>query len=210
MNSFNRISKNPAQPFAFGILASLVNVSWNDSVSFCGWLTERERLSGRIRRDQAYTLPSEAQWEYACRGGSKLSKQFSFGNDGQQMIKFGNIKDAEFAKKLKNPYGDPITGNDGYVFTSPVGKFQANAFGLYDMHGNVWEWCQDVYDAKAYEGRSGVTKDPVFLKEGSYRVFRGGSWRGAPVYCRSAFRDWYTPDYRFLNLGFRVALQSVH
>lgn len=104
------------------------------------------------------------------------------------------MKDAEYAKKFSNPCGDPISGNDGYVFTSPVGSFQANAFGLFDMHGNVLEWCQDVYDSKAYQARVGVTKDPLLLGEGSSRVSRGGSWSN-------------TPDNRNNNLGVRVSLQ---
>lgn len=187
----------------------VVNVSWNDAVSFCEWLTLKERRAGKIGLDQEYTLPSEAQWEYACRGGSKLSRLFSFGNDGQQLLRYGNVKDAEYAKKFTNSYGDPITGNDGYVFTSPVGSFESNGFGLFDMHGNVWEWCQDVYDAKAYQGRSGVSRDPLSSLEGSDRVNRGGGWSNAPVHCRSADRSRFTPDIRFNDLGFRVSLQSV-
>ncbi len=131
------------------------------------------------------------------------------GNDGQQLLRYGNVKDAEYAKKFTNPYGDPITGNDGYVFTSPVGSFESNGFGLFDMHGNVWEWCQDVYDAKAYQGRSGVSRDPLSSLEGSSRVYRGGCWGGTPVLCRSAYRDGYSPGIRNYNLGFRVSLQSV-
>lgn len=187
----------------------VVNVSWNDAVSFCEWLTLKERRSGKIGLDQEYTLPSEAQWEYACRGGSKLSRPFSFGNDGQQLLRYGNVKDEEYAKKFTNPYGDPITGNDGYVFTSPVGSFESNGFGLFDMHGNVWEWCQDVYDAKAYQGRSGVSRDPLSSLEGSNRVNRGGGWGRTPVDCRSANRDRNSPVNRRNDLGFRVSLQSV-
>jgi len=188
----------------------VVNVSWNDAVSFCEWLTTTERTSSRIKRDQAYTLPTEAQWEYACRGGSTQSTLFSFGNNAEDFVRNGNVLDAEYAKKAPNfPYGDPIRGNDGYVFTAPVGKYRANGFGLYDMHGNVFEWCLDVYDSKAYASRSGVTKDPVASTGGSYRVYRGGSWRGAPVHCRSASRRRGSPEFRINYLGFRVVLQSV-
>ena len=114
-----------------------------------------------------------------------------------------------FASIFTNKFGDPITGNDGYVFTAPIGSFQANGFGLYDIHGNVWEWCQDVYDAKVYSSRGSVTNNPVVSSGGSDRVNRGGSWSGAPVYCRSAYRIWITPAIRFNFLGFRVSLSSV-
>jgi len=187
----------------------VVNVSWNDAVSFCAWLTKTERAAGKITRQQEYRLPSETQWEYACRGGSRLSKLFSFGNNGEDFVRNGNVKDAEYDKKLSSKFGDSISGNDGYIFTSPVGTFQANGFGLYDMHGNVWEWCEDMYDAKIYGQRSSVTTDPLVSSEGSNRVYRGGGWSGAPVYCRSAFRGRSTPDNRNSSLGFRVSLSSV-
>jgi len=187
----------------------VVNVSWNDAVSFCEWLTETERAAGRITRQQEYRLPSEAQWEYACRGGSRLSKLFSFGNNGEDFVRNGNVRDAAYAKELGDEYMEPISGNDGYVFSSPVGTFQANGFGLYDMHGNVWEWCEDVYDAKIYGQRSSVTTDPVVFSEGSLRVLRGGGWSDAPVFCRSAYRNGDAPDNRSDFLGFRVSLSSV-
>jgi len=187
----------------------VVNVSWNDAVSFCEWLTKTEQAAGRITRQQEYRLPSEAQWEYACRGGSRGSKLFSFGNNGEDFVRNGNVRDAAYAKELNNKYGEPIIGSDGYVFTSPVGKFQSNGFGLFDMHGNVLEWCEDVYDSKVYGLRSSVTSDPLVSAEGSYRVDRGGSWSSAPVNCRSAYRDGSASDFRISGLGFRVSLSSV-
>jgi len=95
------------------------------------------------------------------------------------------------------------------MFTSLVGTFQANGFGLYDMHGKVWEWCEDVYDAKIYGQRSSVTTDPLVSSVGSYRVYRGGSWSSAPVGCRSAYRGGDARVNRLSSLGFRVSLSSV-
>ena len=165
--------------------------------------------AGKITRQQEYRLLSEAQWEYAYRGGSKLSKLFSFGNDGEDFAENGNVKVAAFARKVNNNFGTPISGDDSYVFTSPVGKFQANGFGLFDMHGNLWEWCEDVNDSKVYGSRNGVTNDPLVSSEGSIRVNRGGGWDFAPVNCRSAFRHWDSPVNRNLDLGFRVSLSLV-
>ncbi len=158
----------------------VVNVSWNDATGFCKWLTTRERQTGRIGADQEYRLPTEAEWEYACRGGGQKSTLFSFGDSGEELKIYGNIKDAEYARKFSNPYGSPIAGNDGYVFTAPVGSFKPNAFGLYDMHGNVWELCMDVYDAGAYSQRSGETRDPIVTTGGWYRVGRGGGSDDSP------------------------------
>ncbi len=189
-----------------------VNVSWNDSVSFCEWLTQKERSSGLIRADQEYRLLDEAQWEYAARCGSR--SEFGFGNNPNELTSFGNVKDSTFVAQLPNiasqfeQFGKSLVKSDGHAFTSPVGKYKPNSFGLYDMHGNVWEWCQDGYDENAYSARRSIVKDP-FVKEGSLRVHRGGSWERAAVNCRSADRIWNSPGYRVVNLGFRVSLQSV-
>ncbi|MBU6172624.1 MAG: SUMF1/EgtB/PvdO family nonheme iron enzyme [Planctomycetes bacterium] len=184
----------------------VVNVSWNDAVSFCKWLTQKERSSGQIRVDQEYRLLDEAQWEYAARGGSR--GLFGFGNNSNELTRYGNVKDSKFSEKFNDKFGDPLSGSDGHIFTAPVGKYKSNGFGLYDMHGNVWEWCQDGYDANAYSSRRGTVKDP-YVKEGSGRVYRGGGWVIAAVGCRSADRNGGTPGIRGSNLGFRVSLQSV-
>lgn len=97
--------------------------------------------------------------------------------------------------------GDRDTGpNDGYAFTAPVGSFKPNPFGLYDMTGNVWEWCGDWVGKYG----AGVESDPMGPKMGTERVMRGGCWSDSPAYCRSALREWRKPDFRLTFLGFRV------
>jgi len=149
------------------------------------------------------------QARQAIIGAKRLSKLFSFGKSGEEFVRNGNVKDVAFAKKLINNSGNSISGGDGYGFASPVGKLQVNGIGLFDMHSNVWEWCEDVYDSKINDSRGGVTSDPLVSSEGSSRVFRGGGWYGAPVLYRSANRFGDSPDDRFNFLGFRVSLSSV-
>src|SRR5204863_4792601 len=105
----------------------VVNVSWNDAIAFCKWLTDQERVE--------YRLPTEAEWEYACRGGTATA--YCNGNDVEKIPEVGNIVDA--LAKEKFPDRIAIAGRDGHVFTAPVGSFRPNAFGLHDLHGNVWE-----------------------------------------------------------------------
>jgi len=169
-----------------------VNVSWNDALAFCQWLSRKE--------GNAYRLPTEAQWEYACRAGT--TTRYWCGDDQEKLAEVGNVADA--AAKAKFPdWTSTISASDGFVFTSPVGSFRPNPFGLYDMHGNAWQWCADWYDAKYY-GRSS-TDDPVGPTSGTSRVLRGGSWNDRPSNTRSASRDRYTPDNRYVDAGFRVA-----
>ncbi|TVS08568.1 MAG: formylglycine-generating enzyme family protein [Planctomycetaceae bacterium] len=170
----------------------VVNVSWNDAVEFCRWLSRKE--------GKTYRLPTEAEWEYACRAGT--TTRHYHGDDPEDLAAVDNVGDATFRAKF--PHWDwTIEAEDGYVFTSPVGKFEANAFGLYDMHGNVWEWCADWYDAKYYA--NSPVDDPPGPASGSYRVGRGGSWGHGAASCRSADRNWEGPVNRNGNLGFRLA-----
>ncbi|MCE2801495.1 MAG: SUMF1/EgtB/PvdO family nonheme iron enzyme [Planctomycetaceae bacterium] len=170
----------------------VVNVSWNDAVAFCRWLSRVDGLE--------YRLPTEAEWEYSCRAGS--SREFTFGDDAEQLAGFGNLADA--ALKSKVPNAPTIRGNDGSIFTSRVGSYRSNEFGLYDMHGNVWEWCSDWYGV--YPTSS--VEDPVGPATGLGRVRRGGSW-GYVASCRSASRHAFTPAGRDFHIGFRVALSST-
>ena len=170
----------------------VVNVSWNDAVAFCKWLSKKE--------GNTYRLPTEAEWEYACRAGT--TTRYYSGDDPETLAKVGNVADATAKAKFPD-WKYTIKASDGYVFTSPVGSFQPNAFGLYDMHGNAWQWCADWYGAEYYAKSS--ADDPTGPDTGDVRVLRGGSWYDWPIIARSANRDRSTPVYRYYITGFRVA-----
>jgi len=150
-----------------------VNVTWNDAKAFCQWLSEEEGVTS--------DLPTEAQWEYACRAGTTTLWQI--GDDAKTLPTYAW-------------YGDPSDS------IHPVGRLQSNPWGLYDMHGNVWELCQD-WRSREYYANS-PRDDPTGASEGSGRVGRGGSWRRNERSCRTAFRYWLAPDLRNDDLGFRV------
>ena len=165
------------------------SVSWDDCVEFCRKLSEmpEERAARRT-----YRLPSEAQWEYACRAGSTGRYGFSLG---------GKAVPKEYDENGLSDYGW-FSGNSAGM-SHAVGGKQPDAWGLYDMYGNVWEWCQDWYDKEYYA--NSPTDDPGGPPGGSCRVLRGGSWYNPARHCRSANRDDHVPAWRD-NLGFRVSL----
>jgi formylglycine-generating enzyme required for sulfatase activity len=195
----------------------VTQITWNDCIVFCNWLSEQEKLqpcyqqdanagwelnvAGTLRvpsprseegrdtrsvpttfEDFGYRLPTEAEWEYACRAGT--TTQFSFGDDPAMLDIYGWFN--------KN------AGESAH----PVGSKAANPFGLFDMHGNVYEWCHDFYAADYYS--KSPPRDPVGPSSGRYRVSRGGFWCVYPVCCRSAFRYPYKPALRHESFGFRV------
>jgi len=164
-------------------------VNWHDARAFCAWLSEQpeEKKAGRV-----YALPTEAQWEWAARAGTTTSRHFGDTDKGQADYSWFNVT------YTPNPKAEGMGRG-----RQPVGRLKPNAFGLYDMLGNVWEWCDDWYDAEFY--RSSPKEDPRNTKEAPYRVFRGGSWRHDPRLCRPAIRDGRTPGYRYRLLGFRLA-----
>ena len=161
-------------------------VSWHDAVAYCGQRTQQERTAGTLPEGYEYRLPTEAQWEYACRAGT--TTRFSFGNSDSDLGQYG--------------WYAGISGSQ----THPVGQKLPNAWGLYDMHGNMWEWCADRYWS-GYPG--GSVSDPAGSTVGQYQVLRGGSWKGIPRGCRSAYRYGEYPSYTYNFLGFRVALVPV-
>ena len=173
-------------------------VSWEEAMAFCKMLTKKERENGTLPAGYEYTLPTEAQWEYACRVGT--TTPFSFGStlNGDKANCNGNY-----------PYG---TDEGKYLFnTTAVGRYAPNVWGLYDMHGNVWEWCRDSCDFN-----NGVDTDTYrddimdpLCNRGAERVLRGGSWYTYPEDCRSAVRGHDDPMYRSDDVGFRVALAPV-
>ena len=149
----------------------VVNVTWNDASAYCNWLKQR---TGREVR-----LPTEAEWERACRGGERLGR-YHFGDEEEEIAKYANAADASAKKKFPD-WLWTIKADDGYVFTAPVKSFKPNQYGLYDMHGNVWQWCNDRYGADYY-GKGDKT-NPQGPDEGSLRVIRGGELvrRGAAL-----------------------------
>ncbi len=161
-------------------------VDWHQCVKFCRTLTDRERTAGRLPAGYVYRLPTEAEWEYAARGGSK-SRGFTY-SGGNDLWPVGWYTD-----------------NSGDT-THPVGKKAANELGLYDMSGNVWEWCQDWYQ-DSYKGLGSA--DPSGPATGSLRVLRGGGWFNAASGCRSALRFRGRPSSTGRDLGFRVVLAPV-
>ena len=170
----------------------VVNVSWNDAVAFCEWISRKE--------GKTYRLPTEAEWEYACRAGT--TTRYWSGDNPEKLAGAGNVRDATLKTKFPK-WGHTIRAHDGYVFTSPVGSYRANPFGLYDMHGNAWQWCADWYGEKYYA--ASPLEDPIGPDSGWSRVLRGGSWSYGPTLARSAYRSWYAPDDRDTCCGFRVA-----
>ncbi len=204
----------PMHAYQFGIRGYAVNapkqpvvrISWTEAMAFCRWLSERT--------GEAYSLPSEAQWEYACRAGS--TGPFSFGGYDTDFSPYANLGDArlrEFARNtyvqvnlLENPgpYDNWVPQDsrfdDGAFLPAPAGKYAANAWGLHDMHGNVWEWTRSAYRSYPYDEQDGRNDTEVSVR----RVVRGGSWYDRPKRATAAFRLGYDPWQPVFNVGFRV------
>jgi sulfatase modifying factor 1 len=171
----------------------VVNVSWNDATAFCAWLSQKEH--------RHYRLPTEAEWEYADRAGTEL--RYSNSNDAADLAKFAHILDLTRHAKFGHVQDLVIAPDDPTAFPEAVGLLLPNQFGLYDMHGNVWEWVSDWYGESYYS--ESPTNDPQGPTQGDVHVRRGGGWNSFPIWARSSFRNWNTPESRCVNLGFRVA-----
>ena len=179
----------------------VVNVSWEDAQIFCKWLTSRERGVGRLKSGQRYRLPTDLEWSWAVEltneaGATPLDRNakvpvaYPWGTEFPPKDFTGNFSDETAKTALGVQFGTIDNYRDGYATTSPVGKYPALKNGLYDLSGNVWEWCEDSYDAAQ-----------------KYRVLRGGSWIiDAPQNLLSSCRGYYVPEDRGIGLGFRVVL----
>jgi len=160
----------------------VMRVTWNDAVAYSKWLS--------LKTGRGFRLPTEAEWEYACRGGSQTSTPFNTGY---------NLPTSQANYEGNYPYNNNQKG----IYrgnTVAVNSFAPNGWGLYNMHGNVWEWCSDWYGA--YSATSAT--NPAGTVTGSYRVLRGGSWNSYAERCRSAYRFHLTPAYRRNFIGFRL------
>lgn len=168
------------------------NVSWAEAVAFCKALSalDAEKKAGR-----SYRLPTEAEWEYACRAGAQTSYTFGKGLSSDQANFNGNYPGGDGAKGtyLQRP--------------CPVGSYKANAWGLYDVHGNVWQWCSDWYDEGYYT--VSPRKNPTGPSEGKKRVLRGGSWLNRGQECRASDRLALEPDEKYHNVGFRIVCEET-
>jgi formylglycine-generating enzyme required for sulfatase activity len=169
-----------------------VYVSWNHARDYVKWLNSRYTGSGKFR------LPTEAEWEYAARAGTSTSR--FWGDNPNSACRCASVRDQ--SAKREWPEWTVHNCDDGYLTTAPVGSFEPNPWGLYDMLGNVWEWTGDWYGKKYYN--TSPRMNPKGPSSGSRRVLRGGSWRDLPRGVRSAYRSRLEPGNRNNNLGFRL------
>jgi eukaryotic-like serine/threonine-protein kinase len=160
-------------------------VSYFDAMGYCYTLTQVERKAGRLPANLEYRLPTEAEWEYACRAGT--TNLFSFGNSAAEADRFA------------------WTAENSGAATHPVGQKLPNPWGLHDMHGNIWEWCLDWFA----EYPAADTENPVGPEQGKFKVFRGGGWNNDVDFARSANRFVMAPARGIFFVGFRVALCQI-
>jgi sulfatase modifying factor 1 len=178
----------------------VVNVTHRDCVAFCEWLSQKE--------SRRYRLPTEAEWEYACRAGT--TSMYYFGDDANELVSHANVADDVLRTKMPRKSWSYVPGDDGHAFTAPVGMYPPNEWGLFDMHGNVSELCSDYFDPKYYERSPQIDPKgpdaPVDGRRTSF-VVRGGSWQDTPADNRSGNRIFVSTDNRHCYVGFRVVLE---
>lgn len=172
----------------------VVNVTWYECQEFIKKLN-------KLEEGKTYRLPTEAEWEYACKAGTQSSNPWNVTNDN--LCDYANVADMTTGKKMFGP--DVHQCRDGFVYASPVGSYKANTFGLFDMIGNVWEWCQDYVGPYPSE----PVVDPTGPKTGKTRVIRGCGWSGKYRECRSTYRGEGRPEKTGGGLGFRVVIENI-
>ena len=183
--------RNPG--FAQSTEHPVVNVSWNDAQALARWLSQAE---GR-----RYRLPTEAEWEYACRAGEPDPHPAPASLRGT-----ANVFDRDAAVHWPQWERQAFPFHDGFAFTAPVGALAPNAFGVYDMLGNVWEWAGDWYGEDYYA--HAPDRDPQGPVDGEIKVRRGGSWHTWPLYARCTYRNWNTPTTRYTLVGIRLVMEA--
>lgn len=168
-------------------------LNWSDAKSYTEWLS---RKTGR-----QYRLPTEAEWEYAARGSTTTARYW--GDNPDEACRYANAADKTAQAQIRGASSWSVFNcTDGFAYTAPVGSFKANAFGLNDMLGNVWEWTEDSY----HDSYKGAPADgSAWQGDGAKRVLRGGSWNNSPRNVRAAVRNSYKPALRFSFFGFRLA-----
>lgn len=177
----------------------VVNVTWSDAVAFCEWLSGKDGA-------HTFRLPTEAEWEYAARGGTTTI--YSHGESRTKLIGKENVADKSLVLVLAREPAELAVINqaapwvDRFPFAAQVGSFKPNPFGLYDMHGNVTEWVEDWYDEEKYV--KGGSTPP---KKGTQKVYRGGSWAYGSGNARSTVRHRFSPSDRWCHLGFRIVAE---
>jgi formylglycine-generating enzyme required for sulfatase activity len=186
----------PANGYSNDLTRPVETVSWIDATNYCALRTQQERAAGLIPTNYVYRLPTESEWEYACRAGTTTAFYLGSGLHSGQANFDGQAEYDASVGTIYNPSGIYLQQ------TTAVGSYAANGWGLYDMIGNLWEWCQDWYGA--YPGGSVI--DPQGPASGSYRMFRGGLWYSYAGYCRSAYRLYGVLVLRYYSFGFRVVL----
>lgn len=178
------MGRNPSH-FTNGLNLPVEKVSFLEASNYCAAVTSRERAAGRLPEGYVYRLPYESEWEYACRAGS--TNQFHFGNDPDLA--------GDFA----------WTGENGDGAPHPVGTKRPNAWGLHDMHGNVWEWCLDWFAPYPAEPLTDPTGPPT----GKFKLFKGGGWNQDAEYARASSRFMMSPSNGIHFVGFRIALAQT-
>jgi len=182
----------------YGPAYPVVNVSWSDAKDFCEWLSNKENRN--------YKLPTECQWEYACRAGSE--DMYCFGTDAEKLSVYGNVADSSTLKFFKD-WKHPIKNSDRYPFLAPVGQFTANTWGIYDMHGNVSEICRDSYHDDFYDDRK--ESDDWNQRRSEFRVLRGSHCLHDTVFSACSYRHYVSiaSDSAYSTvIGFRIVCED--